>query len=60
MRKYLSAGLAEDFYVAVDLASGRCVMMGGAAPDAKFFKSMGKFSSMKAAHKAMADMKDCK
>jgi len=41
MRKYLIAGLltvafvtpalAEDFYVAVDLASGRCVMMSGAA-----------------------------
>jgi hypothetical protein len=50
MRKYLIAGLltvafvtpalAEDFYVAVDLASGRCVMMGGAAPDAKFFSSL--------------------
>ncbi len=55
MRKYLIAGLltvafvtpalAEDFYVAVDLASGRCVMMSGAAPDAKFFKSMGKYAS---------------
>ena len=55
MRKYLIAGLltvafvtpalAEDFYVAVDLASGRCVMMGGAAPDTKFFKSMGKYDS---------------
>ncbi|MGA9602689.1 MAG: hypothetical protein WBQ82_01080 [Methyloceanibacter sp.] len=69
MRKYLIAGiltvafvtpaLAEDFYVAVDLASGRCVMMMGAVPDAKFFKSMGKFSSMKAAHKAMATTREC-
>jgi hypothetical protein len=67
MRKYLIAGLltvafvtpalAEDFYVAVDLASGRCVMMSGAAPDAKFFKSMGKYSSMKAAHTAMGGMR---
>ncbi|MGE5261129.1 MAG: hypothetical protein ACM3MH_09670 [Actinomycetota bacterium] len=69
MRKYLIAGLltvafvspalAEDFYVAVDLASGRCVMMMGSAPDAKYFKSMGKFSSMKAAHKAMASAREC-
>jgi hypothetical protein len=67
MRKYLIAAaltvafvtpaLAEDFYVAVDLASGRCVMMSGAATDAKYFKSMGKYSTMKAAHKAMADCK---
>ena len=63
MRKYLIAGLltaafvtpalAEDFYVAVDLASGRCVMMSGAAPDAKYFKTMGKYASMEQAHKAM-------
>jgi acetylornithine deacetylase/succinyl-diaminopimelate desuccinylase-like protein len=55
MRKYLIAGLltvafvtpalAEDFYVAVDLASGRCVMMSGAAPDTKHFKAMGKYGS---------------
>jgi hypothetical protein len=70
MRKYLIAAaltvafvtpaLAEDFYVAVDLASGRCVMMDGAAPDAKYFKMMDKFTSMKEAHKAMGGMKDCK
>ena len=69
MRKYLIAGLltvafvtpalAEDFYVAVGLASGRCVMIMGAAPDAKYFKSMGKFESMKAAHKAMASAREC-
>jgi len=69
MRKYLIAGLltvafvtpalAKDFYVAVDLASGRCVMMSGAAPDAKYFKMMGKYASMKAAHKAMASSREC-
>ena len=69
MRKYLIAAaltvafvtpaLAEDFYVAVDLASGRCVMMTGKEPDAKHFKMMGKYTSMEDAHKAMASSRDC-
>jgi hypothetical protein len=69
MRKYLIAAvlsaafvtpaLAEDFYVAVDLASGRCVMMSGKAPDAKHFKTMGKYSSMEDAHKAMGTTREC-
>ena len=52
-------GLAEDFYVAVDLASGRCVMISGAAPDTKHFKTMGKYGSMEEAHKAMGTMSEC-
>ena len=69
MRKYLIAALltvafvtpalAEDFYVAVDLASGRCVMMSGAAPDTKHFKAMGKYASMEEAHKAMGTTREC-
>jgi hypothetical protein len=69
MRKYLIAAaltvafvtpaLAEDFYVAVDLASGRCVMMSGKEPDTKYFKTMGKYGSMDEAHKAMGTMRDC-
>lgn len=69
MRKYLIAAaltvafvtpaLAEDFYVAVDLASGRCVMMSGKEPSSKHFKVMGKYGSMEDAHKAMGTMRDC-
>jgi hypothetical protein len=69
MRKYLIAAvlsaafvtpaLAEDFYVAVDLASGRCVMMMGSAPSAKYYKTMGKYGTMRAAHKAMGQMRSC-
>jgi hypothetical protein len=56
---YATPALAEDFYVAVDLASGRCVMMSGKEPDAKHFKMMGKYASMDEAHKAMGTMRDC-
>jgi opacity protein-like surface antigen len=56
---YATPAFAEDFYVAVDLASGRCVMMSGKEPDAKHFKMMGKYATMDAAHKAMGTMRDC-
>jgi hypothetical protein len=69
MRKYLVAAVlivafagpafAEDFYVAVDLASGKCMTM-TTAPDAKKFKMMGKFGSKADAEKAMGGMKECK
>lgn len=69
MRKYLIAAvmsaafvtpaLAEDFYVAVELASGRCVMMSGAAPSSTHFKTMGKYATMEAAHKAMGTKREC-
>jgi hypothetical protein len=69
MRKYLIAAalvvafagpaFAEEFYVAVDLASGRCVMMSGKEPDAKHFKMMGKYATMEEAHTAMGTMRDC-
>jgi hypothetical protein len=56
---YVTPAFAEDFYVAVDLASGRCVMMSGKEPDTTHFKMMGKYGSMEAAHKAMSTMRDC-
>lgn len=56
---YVTPAFAEDFFVAVDLASGRCVMMSGKEPDAKNFKMMGKYASMEEAHKAMGTMRDC-
>ncbi len=69
MKKYLIAAvliaafvtpaLAEDFYVAADLASGKCEVMNH-SPDAKKYKMMGKYASKDAATAAMATMKDCK
>lgn len=56
---FVTPALAEDFYVAVDLASGKCEMM-NAAPDAKKYKSMGKFASKADAEKAMHGMAECK
>lgn len=56
---YVTPALAEDFYVAVDLASGRCVMMTGTSPSSKHFKVMGKYTSMEDAHKAMGTMRGC-
>jgi hypothetical protein len=56
---FVTPALAEDFYVAVDLASGKCMMM-NAAPDAKKFKMMGKFGTKAEAETAMHGMKECK
>jgi hypothetical protein len=69
MKKYLVAAalivgfvtpaFAEDFYVAADLASGKCEMM-TTAPDTKKYKMMGTFKTKEEATKAMAGMKECK
>jgi hypothetical protein len=69
MKKYLVAAVmivafagpafAEDFYVAADLASGKCEMM-NSMPDAKKYKMMGKFATKAEAETAMHGMKDCK
>jgi hypothetical protein len=56
---YVTSAFAEDFFAAVDLASGRCVMMSGKEPDAKNFKMMGKYASMDEAQKAMGTIRDC-
>ncbi len=42
---YVTPAFAEDFFVAVDLASGRCVMMSGKEPNSKHFKMMGKYGN---------------
>jgi hypothetical protein len=47
------------FYVAADLASGKCEMM-TTTPDATKYKVMGAFKTKDEAQKAMAGMKDCK
>jgi hypothetical protein len=48
-----------EFYVAADLASGKCEMT-TTTPDAKKYKVMGAFKTKDEAQKAMAGMKDCK
>lgn len=70
MKKYLVAAvlivacvtpaLAEDFYVAADLGSGKCEVM-NTLPDAKKYKMIGKYPSKDEALEAMGRMKkDCK
>jgi hypothetical protein len=69
MKKYLfgaalvaafaTPALAADFYIAADLASGKCMIM-AATPNPGQFKTMGHFRSRGAAHRAMHGMKDCK
>ena len=66
MKKYLIAGvliaafvtpaLAEEIYVVFDPASHKCEAMHNLPAG---MKSMGKFSSMEEAKKAMASMKEC-
>ncbi len=50
---------ANPFYVAIDLSTGRCMMMqfmGAGGPDKSRYKIMGAYPSMRAAHKAMISM----
>jgi opacity protein-like surface antigen len=52
----------NPFYVAIDRASGRCVMMqfmGAGGPNTHRYKIMGTYGSMKSAHKAMTHMAGC-
>ena len=68
MRKYLVAAalnrrlhypaLAEDYYVALKLVGGGCVIMDH-KPGTKKFKIMGTFSSRSMAKKAMHEMSEC-
>jgi hypothetical protein len=68
MRKYLIAAalivafatpaLAEDYYVALKLGGGGCVIMDH-KPGTKKFKIMGTFSSRSMAKKAMHEMSEC-
>jgi hypothetical protein len=47
------------WYVAADLASGKCEMM-TTTPDATKYKLMGTFKTKEEAQAGMAGMKDCK
>ena len=52
------AGFPNPYFVAIHMDSGACVIM-NKEPNAKYFKTMGKYDSMEAAHKAMGGMKEC-
>ena len=51
-------GFTNPYFVAIHMDSGACVVM-NKEPNAKYFKTMGKYDSMEAAHKAMGGMKEC-
>jgi|GEM_PF-3561741 hypothetical protein len=51
-------GFTNPYFVAIHNDSGACVVM-NKEPNAKYFKTMGKYDSMEAAHKAMGGMKEC-
>ena len=52
------AGFPNPYFVAIHTESGACVVM-NKEPNAKYFKTMGKYDSMEAAHNAMGGMKEC-
>jgi hypothetical protein len=57
-----AAPFTNPFYVAIDLSSGRCVMMqfmGAGGPDPHRYRVMGAYGSMRAAHRAMTGMAGC-
>jgi len=51
-------GIPNPYFVAIHTDSGACVVM-NKEPNAKYFKTMGKYGSMEAAHTAMGGMKEC-
>ena len=51
-------GIPNPYFVAIHNDSGVCVIM-NQTPDAKYFKTVGTYDSMEAAHKAMGGMKEC-
>jgi len=51
---FATPALAADFYIAADLASGKCMVM-ASHPNSGQFKT-----TRAAAHRAMHGMKDCK
>jgi hypothetical protein len=51
-------GIPNPYFVAIHTDSGACVIM-NKTPNSKFFKTMGTYDSMEAAHKAMGGMKEC-
>ena len=58
-----AAAFTNPFYVAIDLSSGRCVMMqfmGAGGSDRHRYNVMGTYGSMRSAHKAMTHMVGCR
>jgi hypothetical protein len=54
----MQEGIPNPYFVALHMDSNTCVIM-NKEPNSKYFKSMGKYDSMEAAHKAMGSMKEC-
>jgi hypothetical protein len=55
---FVGPALAADYYVALKVGGGGCVIMDH-KPGPKY-KNMGAFSSRRMAKKAMSEMSDCK
>jgi hypothetical protein len=57
----LADSFKNPFYVAIDRATGRCVMMQfmGAGGPGPRYHVMGAYGSMRAAHRAMTHMAGC-
>ena len=51
--------IGNEFYLAADLASGKCMVMTH-TPDTSKYKMMGTYKSRGAAMKAMHGMAECK
>ncbi|MGZ8416665.1 MAG: hypothetical protein ACXWVQ_06720 [Methyloceanibacter sp.] len=51
-------GIPNPYFVAIHNDSGACVIM-NKEPNAKYFKTMGKYKSMEEAGTAMGGMKEC-
>lgn len=54
-----AAAFTNPFYVVIDRASGRCMMMqfmSAGGPDTHRYRVMGAYGSMRAAHRAMVGM----
>jgi hypothetical protein len=51
-------GIPNPYFVAIHNDSGAYVIM-NKTPDSKYFKTMGQYDSMEAAHKVMGGMKEC-
>ena len=55
----LASPALADYYVALDRASGACVIMNTMPTDAKHYKSMGQYSSEAEAKEAIALGRRC-
>lgn len=58
----LAAAFSNPFYVTIDRATDRCVMMqfmSAAGPDTHRYRVMGAYGSMRKAHRAMTSMVGC-